>query len=197
MLEAEDLFVATVFVNSVVCELLTAILAAEIYESAHWCWGQKAIHVETWWRDALEHIDGLDQNSGGLDIGIFPDDDRAVTFFRAEREIDRAADHRVIPCQETDIFATKCTSAVVSHSGPLFRQAGKGIGKQLSRRKTEGASIDIIDGHAEVIKDAIHKLVERAVGIEGTDVPDELVGGFFPEGVKRDEPILPLAKLLL
>ena len=72
---------------------------------------------------------GLDQNSGGLDIGIFPDDDRAITFFRAEREIDRAADHRVIPCQETDIFATKCTSAVASHGGSLFRQAGEGIGK--------------------------------------------------------------------
>ena len=80
MLEAEDLFVSTVFVNFVVCELLTAILAAEIYEHAHWRWGQKAIHVETWWCDALEHIDGLDQNSGRLDTGIFPDDDRAVTF---------------------------------------------------------------------------------------------------------------------
>ena len=98
MLEAEGLFVAAEFVNSVVCELLTAILAAEIDEHAHGCRGEKAIHVEAWWRDALEHIDGLDQNSGRLDTRIFPDDDRAVTFFRAEREIDCAADHGVIPC---------------------------------------------------------------------------------------------------
>ena len=196
MLQAEGLLVAAKFVNSVVCKLLTAIIAAKIDKHAHGCRGEKAIHVEAWWRDALEHIDGLDQNGRRVDAWIFPDYDRTVALFRAEREINRAADHGVVPGQKANIFAPKCSSAVASHSGPLLGQAGEGISEQLPRCKTESTCIDVVDSHAEVIEDAVHKLVERAVGIEGANLPDELRGGFFAEGVQRDEAILPLAELL-
>ena len=157
--------ICSCFVNRIVPQLVTVVMATFIQHDTKGCWRQIALRLQGLNRSGFEHEQAFQQYTSGLRTTVFNGGQRGIAGLVGNHHIHGIAHHRVFPGEVVCIFEAQSRVAIICDRHAVVGQTGKAVYHVFCRTNNQAVFAVQFAVDAKAVEHAIHVITQHGFGI--------------------------------